>query len=312
MDRIGKMTAFVKVVETGSFVGAARQLRLSSTMVSKHVRELEDRLGVKLLHRTTRRVGLTEVGSLFYERCSGLLAELDELESAASQLQTTPRGVLRVSAPLAFGALRLPPLLTAFCDRYPAVTVELVLADRTMDVVEEGFDLAVIIGDMPSSTQMTRLIGHCHPVVCAAPAYLARRGRPETPEDLAGHNCLTHDVPSLAKEWTFVGPDNRTHVVKVSGNFRTNSAMALLTAALNGHGVMLTPSYMVADAVRNGALVTLLGAYTSPEIPIRLVYPPGRYLSAKVRAFIDFLAARLPAMSASDAQARVPASGKAA
>ncbi len=293
MDRLSKMTAFTKVVETGSFVGAARQLRLSSTMVSKHVRELEDRLGVKLLHRTTRRVSLTEVGALFYERCSGLLAELDELESAASQLQTTPRGVLRVSAPLAFGSLRIPTLLAAFADLYPDVTVELTLADRPVDVVEEGFDLAVIIGDMPNSSYMTRLLSLTKAIVCAAPGYLARKGTPETPADLANHNCLTHDIPAASKGWAFTGPDNKPHIIKVAGNFRTNSATALLTAALNGQGLILTPLYMVADALKNETLVALLTAYTTPEIPIRLVYPPGRYLSAKVRTFIDFLISRL-------------------
>ncbi len=289
MDRIGKMTAFAKVVETGSFVGAARQLRLSSTMVSKHVRELEDRLGVKLLHRTTRRVSLTEVGALFYERCSGLLAELDDLESAASQLQTTPRGVLRVSAPLAFGSLRIPAMLAAFADLYPDVTIELILADRAVDVVEEGFDLAVVVGDIPNSSYMTRLLGLAQAIVCAAPGYLAKRGIPQTPEDLFTHNCLTHAIPGVSKGWAFVGPDNKPCLVKISGNFITNSMMALLTAALNGQGLILTPTFMVADAVESGTLVTMLSTYTTPEIPIRLVYPPGRYLSAKVRAFIDFL-----------------------
>ena len=295
MDRIGEMTAFIKVVETGSFVGAARQLRLSSMMVSKHVRELEDRLGAKLLHRTTRRVGLTEVGALFYERCSGLLTELDELERAASQLQTTPRGVLRLSAPLAFGSLRIPPMLAAFADLYPEVTVELILADRTVDLVEEGFDLAMIIGDIPNSSYMTRLLGLAKTIVCASPAYLARNGTPETPDDLAAHNCLTRAVlPAMFKDWAFIGPDNKPQVVKTSGNFRTNSATALLTAALNGQGIIFTSSYMVADALKNGSLVAVLATYTTPEVAIRLVYPPGRYLSAKVRTFIDFLVARFP------------------
>lgn len=294
MDRINAMTAFIKVVETGSFVGAAQQLRLSSTMVSKHVRELEDRLGVRLLHRTTRRVGLTEVGALFYERCSGLLGELDELECAASRLQTTPRGVLRISAPLAFGSLRIPTILAGFADLYPDVTVELILADRIVDVVEEGFDLAVVVGDIPNSSYMTRLLGMAKAIVCAAPGYLARKGIPETPEDLTSHNCLTHAAPLMSKGWAFIGPDQKQHVVTVSGNFRTNSVTALLTAALNGQGVILTPTFMLDEVLKNGDLVALLGSYTTPGIPIRLVYPPGRYLSAKVRSFIDFLVSRLP------------------
>ncbi|PPQ35311.1 LysR family transcriptional regulator [Rhodopila globiformis] len=295
MDRIGEMTAFTKVVETGSFVGAARQLRLSPTMISKQVRELEERLGAKLLHRTTRQVSLTEVGSLFYERCSGLLAELNEVESAASQLQTTPRGVLRVSAPLAFGSLRIPAMLPAFAHQYPDVTIELTLVDRTVDLVEEGIDVAVVIGDIPNSSTMTRLLGMTRIVACASPAYLARKGTPQTPDDLANHNCLIHTVPVMPRGWAFVAPDGRPHVVKMAGNFLTNSVTALLTAAVAGQGVILTPSYLVAKAVKSGRLVTLLGGYTAPEIPIRLVYPPGRYPSAKVRAFIDFLVSRMAA-----------------
>ncbi len=293
MDRTGKMTAFVKVVESGSFVGAARQLRLSSTMVSRHVRELEERLGVKLLHRTTRRVGLTEAGALFYQRCSALLAELDELEGATSQFQTTPRGILRVSSPLAFGSVRIAAVLAEFADLCPEVTVDLTLTDRTVDLVEEGFDIAVIVGDIPDSSCMTRLLRTTGTILCGAPEYLSRKGIPQAPEDLASHNCIGHAMPAYAKTWTFAGPDGRAHAVKVSGNLRTNSVAAQLTAAVHGQGLILVPGYAVADALASGRLVALLGTYTGPELPIRLVYPPGRFLAPKVRAFVDFVVARL-------------------
>ena len=302
MDRIGKMAAFVKVVETGSFVGAAGQLRLSPTMISRHVRQLEERLGVTLLHRTTRRVGLTEVGALFYERCAALLAELDELEGDASRLHATPRGRLRVSAPLAFGSVQVAAVLADFAGLYPDVAVELVLADRGVDLVEEGFDLAVVMGELPVSSYMTRLLLAAGTVLCAAPDYLARRGGPLCPEDLAGHNCLTHSDPAHAKSWTFVGPDRRQHQVRISGGFHSNSITALVTAALQGLGLVLAPVYLVGEHLRSGALVAQLEHYATAEVPIRLVYPPGRPLSAKVRSFIDFLVERLSGDAAPPAQ----------
>jgi DNA-binding transcriptional LysR family regulator len=296
MDRIGKMTAFTKVVETGSFIGAAQQMRVSSTIISKHVRELEAWLGVRLLNRTTRHVSLTEIGTVFYERCRELLVELAELENVAGKLQTTPRGTLRVSAPLAFGAARIAAVLPDFAQACPQVTVELILTDRYVDVVEEGFDLAVTMDELPDSSVITRLLGTTQTILCAAPAYLARHPAPNVPDDLLGHNCLTHATQALARAWVFTGGADRVaHRVKVSGNFRTNSAAAQLTAALQGLGVALQPDFLVAQALREGSLVALLQGYAAPNLPIRLVYPPGRYLAAKVRAFADFLVSRFAA-----------------
>ncbi|HQT46059.1 MAG: hypothetical protein B7X08_04185 [Acidocella sp. 20-63-7] len=295
MDRIGKMTAFTKVVETGSFTGAAQQMRVSSTIISKHVRELEAWLGVRLLNRTTRHVSLTEVGTVFYERCRELLVELAELENVAGKLQTTPRGTLRVSAPLAFGAARISAVLPDFVQVCPQVTVELILTDRYVDVVEEGFDLAVTMDELPDSSAITRLLGTTQMIVCAAPAYLDRHPALNVPDDLHDHNCLTHATQALAKAWVFTGADGVEHRVKVSGNFRTNSAAAQLTAALQGLGVALQPHFLVAQALREGSLVALLEDYAAPNLPIRLVYPPGRYLAAKVRAFADFLVSRFAA-----------------
>jgi DNA-binding transcriptional LysR family regulator len=292
MDRLGKMTAFVKVVETGSFTAAAQTLRLSATMVSKHVRELEDQLGVKLLHRTTRRVSLTEVGALFYERCAPLLVELTDLETMASQVDAAPRGLLRVSAPLAFGAARVAPALVEFSRLYPEITVDLILTDRAVDLIEEGFDLAIHTGEVAESTTKTRLLTVFSTLLCAAPSYLAERGTPVRPEDLAQHNCLPHVFHELSKEWSFVGPDNKSHVTRISGTIRTNSVVAQLAAALCGHGLTLLPSFLVVDELAQGRLVQVLSEYQAPEIPVRLLYLPGRHVSAKVRAFIDFLVGR--------------------
>ncbi len=293
MNQLGDMTAFAKVVETGSFTAAARQLRLSSTMVSKHVRELEDRLGLKLLNRTTRRVSLTEVGALYYERCAPLLAEIAELECMASQMNTTPRGLLRVSAPLAFGAARVAPALADFSKHYPDVTVELILTDRVVDLVEEGFDLAVRFGDPGNSSLITRQLAIYPTMVCATPAYLAEHGIPATPEDLARHNCLTQTTEQFSRQWTFLGPDGRSHAVRISGNFRTNSISAQLAAALRGQGLTLQPSHVVADEIISGRLAQVLAAFRAPELVARVVYLPGRHLSAKTRAFIDFFVAQL-------------------
>jgi DNA-binding transcriptional LysR family regulator len=293
MDKIAKMTAFAKVAEAGSFTKAAQQLRLSPTIISKHVRELEEALGVRLLNRTTRKVSLTEVGSVFYQRCSELLTQLEDLENAAGRLQSTPSGVLRVSAPLAFGATRVADVLPRFAAIYPHVTVELILMDRYVDVVEEGFDLAITMDELANSTYITRLLCTMRMILCAAPEYIARHGRPETPQALAQHNCFTHLSVPLSRPWAFTGPGDVAHTVKVSGNLRSNSAAAQMVAALQGQGVSLQPEFMVLEELRAGRLVRLLEAYTIPGVPIRLVYPPGRYVAAKLRAFIDFLAASL-------------------
>ena len=278
MDRLANMTAFAKVVETGSFTGAARHLRVSPTMVSKQVRELEDRLGIKLLNRTTRRVSLTDVGSLFYQRCAPLLDEIAELECLASQMNTTPRGLLRVSAPLAFGATRVAAALADFTKHYPDVQVDLVLTDRMVDLVDEGFDLAIYVGDPGNSSLIARRLAVYQTILCATPAYLSEHGAPAVPEDLTRHNCLTHPNEELSKQWTFAGPGGEPHTIKVSGNYRTNSITAQIAAALRDQGVMLQPTNMVAEEIRSGRLVQILSEFKSPELVVRALYLPGRHL----------------------------------
>ncbi|OIR09940.1 HTH-type transcriptional regulator DmlR [mine drainage metagenome] len=292
MDRLAKMSAFARVVETGSFSAAAQQLRLSATMVSKHVRELEDQLGVKLLNRTTRRVSLTDVGAFFYERCAPLLTELDELEHMTSHMHTSPRGLVRVSAPPTFGAARIAPALVDFAALYPDVTVELILTDRTVDLIEEGFDLAVHMGDSPDSSYLTRRLTRFSTIICSTPDYLARRGEPTHPKELEEHNCILPVVPGLAREWTFIGPDQQRIEVKPGGGIRTNSPAAQLAATLRGYGLTLQPSYYVSEELRTGKLVHVLKAFRAPEIPVRLLYLPGRHMSAKLRVFITFLCDR--------------------
>jgi DNA-binding transcriptional LysR family regulator len=289
MDRIGKMAAFAKVVECGSFAGAAKQLRLSPSIVSRHVRELEDWLGARLLTRTTRHVSLTEVGAVFYERCAALLHELDELEATAGRLQTTPRGTLRVSAPLALGATRLAALLPGFSALYPDVTIELILTDRPVDIVEEGFDLSLTMEELGDSTAITRRLCVTRSVLCAAPAYLTTHGTPASLDDLPAHNMLTYTMELFAKGAIFTGPDGRATRLHPHGNLRTNSAIALVTATLGGQGIAILPEFLVQEALDAGRLTALLPAWHPPDLPIRLVYPPGRNLPAKTRAFADYL-----------------------
>ena len=289
MDQIGNMAAFVKVVETGSFVRAARLLRLSSTMVSKHVRALEERLGTRLLHRTTRRISLTEAGTLFYERCAELLLALEELEDSASDIHVAPRGLLRVSAPTMFGACRIAPLLPALAERYPGLSVELTLIDRPVDPVQEGVDIAVIIGDVPQMGYMTWLLAMARTVVCAAPDYLERHGAPSHPAELAGHNCFIHTGWLLTQGWDFSDADGPLPPIRITGNFRTNGFFDQHTAALAGHGLAVLPRYFVDPDLRSGRLVAVLTDFEGPRMPLRLVYPSGRQLPAKTRVFIDSL-----------------------
>ena len=293
MDRLAKMTAFAKVAETGSFTKAARALRMSPTIISKHVRELEEALGVRLLNRTTRHVSLTEIGSIYHEHCAELLAQLDALENIAGEMQNTPTGVLRVSAPLGFGATRIAPLLTRFAAAYPNVTVEMILTDRYVDVVEEGFDMAVTMNQPPETSYVTRTLVSTATVLCAAPEYLARHGTPAAPEDLTTHNCLVVMSAQLGAPWSFTGADGAARTVKVSGNFRTNSALAEMELALRGQGLALQPDFLVEQALRDGRMVRVLADYTTPQLTFRMVYPPGRHLTAKLRAFADFLVANL-------------------
>ncbi|MTJ83626.1 MAG: LysR family transcriptional regulator [Telmatospirillum sp.] len=289
MDRLAKMSAFTKVVETGSFTAAAQILRLSPTMISKHVRELEDQLGVKLLNRTTRSVNVTEVGGLFYERCAPLLAELGDLESMASCLHATPRGTIRLAAPLAYGAAQIAPAMADFLRLYPELKVDLILTDRTVNLIEEGFDVAIHTGGLPDSSYRTRQLASFDTVVCASPAYLAAHGTPASPEDLARHDCLPLDNFEFGRQMTFTGPDGKSQTVPLAGRLRTNSLQAQREGAVHGMGVIVHPRYLAEEDLAAGRLVRILADYQTPSVPVRVLYLPGPHLSAKIRAIVDFL-----------------------
>jgi DNA-binding transcriptional LysR family regulator len=291
MDRITGLSVFARVVESSSFAAAARHFGLSPAMASKHILALEERLGARLLNRTTRRVSPTEIGRVFYERATRILADIDDAEQEASALQATPRGLLRVSGPLSFGTRQLAPAIADFLAACPAVEIDVTLSDRVADLVEEGFDLAIRIGRLVDSSLIARRIAPCLVVACAAPDYLKSHGAPRLPADLAAHNCLGYSYAALRNEWRFSGPDG-TESVRVAGRLNANNGDVLRLAALGGEGIILQPSFLVADDLAAGRLVPILPGYVPDELAIHAVYPHSRHLSVKVRSFVDFLVAR--------------------
>lgn len=291
MDRLTGMEAFARVVETGSFTRAAEQLGISRAMVSKHVMELENRLGVRLLNRTTRKLSLTEAGASYYGRTAQIIAEIDEAEQAASRMNLQPRGLLRVNAPMSFGTLHIAPAIPDFIAAYPDVAVELTQNDRVVDLIEEGYDLAVRVGKLPDSSLIARKLAPCRRVLCASPAYLAKRGEPKRPSDLTGHDCLDYTYSPERNLWRLRGPEGEVQV-RVDGSFRANNGDTLRAAAIAGLGLISSPSFIVGEDFRSGLLKPVLCDYRPTELGIHAVYPHNRHVSAKVRSFVDFLAER--------------------
>ncbi|MDF0521728.1 LysR substrate-binding domain-containing protein [Bradyrhizobium yuanmingense] len=293
LDRLTSLEVFAKVAAAGSLSGAARAMGLSQTMVTKHVASLEARLGIKLFHRTTRRLSITEAGRNYLESAERILADMEAADSAISRERVEPRGLLRVNVPVVFGTRQIAPAIAEFSAIHPEVTVELGLNDRLVDLAEEGWDLAIRIGSLRDSSMVARKLAPNRLVVCAAPSYLARHGTPRTVADLARHNCLGYTLSQQASaaEWLF-GVEGEIRV-QVSGTLRANNGDALRAATLAGLGLARQPTFIIADDLRSGALVAL--SLDQPEIQtsaVHAVYLPDRRPPAKVRAFIDFLAAR--------------------
>ena len=291
MDRLASMQAFVKVADCAGFSAAARRLHMSTTMVSNHVQALENRLGARLFNRTTRKVSLTDIGREYYERCTQILAELEEADHAASALQAAPRGRLRAHCDTHI-VRDIAPAIADFLAAYPEVSVELAIGERMVDLVEEGFDLAIRIGPPGADNLVARKLGETRLVPCASPAYLATHGAPATPEDLARHNCFTYEYVSPRHQWRFRDRSGAERSVRVSGTLHSNNGDLLAEAAARGAGVVFEPAFIVGPDVRAGRLVPLLQEYEPPPVPIYAVYPSRKHLSAKVRRFVEFLAAR--------------------
>ena len=290
MDRLTSMAVFVRAVEAGSFAAAAPTLGLSSPMVGKHVRFLEERVGAQLLNRTTRRQSLTDVGRLFFERCKLVLAEAEAAEALAQDLQAAPRGRLRISAPVTFGAYRLTPMLTRYMRRYPEVTVDLNLCDRVIDLIDEGYDAAIRIAPLSDSTLIARSLKPYRLIACAAPSYLAERGTPRIPEDLVGHECLgfTYSTRPPFFLWEFTGPTGVSRV-EVGSRFLANAGAPLRAAALEGFGIILQAEEMLSDEIAAGRLVRVLPDYSGPSLPMHIVFPPSHRPTPKLRSFVDFV-----------------------
>jgi DNA-binding transcriptional LysR family regulator len=287
MDRITSLASFVKVVETGGFAAAARALEISPSSVTIHIRSLEERLGVRLLNRSTRKVSLTEIGQAYYERCVRILAELDAADETASAMQVSPRGSLRLNASIAIPSL-IAPVIAEFVRLYPEVSIDMTMTDRMVDMVEENYDLAVRNIPIADSSLIVRKIAPYRFVICATPKYFELHGKPERPEDLARHNCLVYAQSPWRSEWPLHGPDGEA-LVAVSGNLRSNSAIALCSAALNDQGLLLTSSFIVADHIKAGRLIPVMGDFLRSEYAIEAIYPDRHHLTAKVRTFIDML-----------------------
>ncbi len=291
MDTIEIMRTFVAVVAAGSFTGGAARLDISTALASKYVSRLEDRLGARLINRTTRSLNITEVGRAYHRRCLQLLDDFDELEAAIRDEAGPPKGDLRISAPRTFGEMYLTGAVGDFLAENPNITVAMTLSERFVDIIDEGYDMAVRIGDLPDSSLFARRIATTPLVACAAPLYLKAHGRPETPEQLSEFDCIIDTNLRRPDQWLF-GTGVTERAVRVSGRFKVNSALAARNAVIGGAGIALIPLFAIADDLRNGRAEILLAEHAPPAFGIYTVYPHNRHLAGKVRAFVDFLANR--------------------
>lgn len=292
MERLAEMMTFAKVVETRSFSAAAQALHTSKSLVSKQISSLESALGVRLLNRTTRRMSLTEIGAAYYEHCARIAQEIDAASQTVTQLQAEPRGVLRITSPVIFASLHLAPALRTFLRQYGQVEVELNASDRVVDMVDEGYDLAIRITNQPPPNMVARKIAPVRWVTCASRDYLERHGTPQTPQELRNHQCLIYQgIPALRSGWRYrIG--NKELALQLAGKCRVNNSEVLLQLALNGEGIILFPTYIVGRYLKSGRLQQILpDSEANPDSSLYLLYLPNRYMQPKVRAFIDHLMA---------------------
>jgi DNA-binding transcriptional LysR family regulator len=289
MDRFLEMKVFSAVVEAGSFTAAADVLDMSKAAVSRYVAELEERLGVRLLHRTTRKLSPTSEGAIFQARCRELLDNLAEAEAEITSRSGEASGLLKVNVPVSFGLMHLAALWPAFMARHPKLALDISLSDRVVDLVEEGFDVAVRIGQLPASSLISRKLASTRLVLCASPGYLARRGAPPRPDELPAHEVISYSLFSTGENWSFTGPEGEESV-RVMPRVRTNSGDTCRAAALQDQGIILQPTFIVGPDLAQGTLRETMPGYRSVELGIYAVYPSRKFVSPKVRLLIDFLA----------------------
>jgi DNA-binding transcriptional LysR family regulator len=307
LNRIGDIAAFVAVVRAGSFTNAAKTTGLTRSAVGKSVVRLEARLGVRLLNRTTRRVSLTDEGHAMFERCRQILDDLEEVDELMARRRLTPSGTLKLTAPLSFGQRHILPILNAFLSLWPEMKANISFTDRFVDVIEEGFDIAIRIGEPAADSRvLTRTIAWQHMVTCASPDYLARRGAPADPRQLADHDTIFFVNAERRRTWRFAGADGAS-TFEGPGRVNIDSSEAMRASAISGFGLVQLPRYMLDDAIRDARLVTVLDAFTAAPEPIRVVYPSKRHLSPRIRAFIDFLVEHLERNAPDDGPGRAGA-----
>ena len=288
MDRLSSLTAFVRVVDAGGFSAAGRRLNMSTTMVSSHVQALEARLGVRLLNRTTRKVSLTEVGKDYYDRATQILADLEQADDAASTLQTTPRGTLRIYVATHIVPF-VSPVVAEFVSTYPEANIDLMMGERNVDMIEEGFDIAIRLTPTADSSLIVRSLATWRHVLCCSHGYIAKHGEPQQLAELSAHNCIRHVNYPYSDEWRFVDRNGVPAAVKIAGNLVTNSGETLRRAALEHVGISLAAGFLVHDDLEAGRLVRLLPQYRPLEFAVNVIYPHRHHLPAKVRIFIDLL-----------------------
>ena len=288
MDRYAEMQTFVRVAESGSLSATAERMKIAKSAVSRRLADLESRLGVQLLHRTTRRISLTDSGRQFYEQSQRMLAELDEAEQALSREHTTLRGMLRVAAPLSFGIRHIAPLLDQFMLQHPGIQLDVDLDDRRVNLIEEGIDLAIRIGLLADSSLVMRRLTSVQQIICASPGYLQQHGTPQQPEDLKHHQALHYSNIPDSQHWQFNLPDN-TLTVRPHVRMRANNGDVLVQAAIDGLGVLESPDFICSDAIHQGLLQPILSDYPKTELSVYVIYPSQRHVPQRLRALIDFL-----------------------
>jgi DNA-binding transcriptional LysR family regulator len=288
MDKLTSMKVFERVAKAGSFVGGARELDISRAMATKHIMFLESELRTRLFNRTTRSLSLTDMGVSYLERCSQVLLDIEDMESAITHLQSEPRGTLKISAPPVIGATHITRAVAEFIKNYPDLNVEMILQSSHADLIDDGIDIAIYLGDLDDTSMVARKLASSSMIVCASPEYLDKYGTPQTPEDLMNHSCLVNWASAPQDKWKFKTPTGFT-TINVSGRMQSNVAEANRVAALNGLGLVVIATYVVRRDIEKGKLKTVLEDYALPPLDIHAVYPHRKYLSAKVRCFLDFL-----------------------
>lgn len=284
-DKLFALRIFRRVAELGSFCAAAEDLNITPATVSKHVAFLERDVGTRLIHRTTRRMHLSDAGSHYLRKVVQILDELDETESRVRGLDASPQGKLRINAPMSFGLMHLPPIVDDFLAAYPDMEVELQLSDRIVDLVEQGVDIALRIRDkLPDSTMTARRLCATHRVLCAAPAYLEKHGTPEHPDELHAHHCIMYALSQPANRWQL-----GEHEVTVNCRYRVDSSLAIRQSLLNAQGISLIPTFLVYEDLREGALIPLLPDYPPTGHALYALFPPGQHKPDRVRIFVEHL-----------------------